>query len=104
MKDINSILKKQDEQLNSIKSAEAKYEIDGNIDSLIRFWENIWDSGGLLFNGSRWAFRLSDLLINQKDYDKALKYLKKIKNPIYKDKKESYIRKVRMLKEKIVKK
>ena len=49
--ELNEQLKSQDEQLESIKNAEKKYELDGNIDSLIKFWEDIWNNGGLLFRG-----------------------------------------------------
>lgn len=91
-------LKAQDKQLNEIKNAESKFEADGDINSLICFWESIWNNGGLLFNGSKWAFRLPDLYIKQKRYDDALRILKKINNPAYQEKKKSYIEKVSKIK------
>lgn len=88
----------QDKQLNEIRAAESKFEKDGDINSLVLFWESIWSSGGLLFNGSKWTFRLPDLYIKQKRYDDALRILKKIKNPVYQDKKCSYIAKIQTAK------
>lgn len=87
-------LDKQDKQIQSIFSAENKFESDGDIDSLISFWEDIWASGGLLFNGSKWTFRLPDLYMKQKRYDDALRILKMIKNPSYKEKVDSYVEKI----------
>lgn len=98
--ELNEQLKSQDEQLESIKNAEKKYELDGNIDSLIKFWEDIWNNGGLLFRGSEWTFRLPDLYIKQKRYDDALSILRKIRNPSYRDKKASYIERIEKLKQK----
>lgn len=98
--DLQKQLAMQDIQLNEIKNAESKFEADGDIDSLIGFWERIWNNGGLLFNGSKWAFRLPDLYIKQKRYDDALLILKKINNPAYQGKKESYIKKVWVAKKK----
>ena len=74
--------------------------MDGNIDSLIKFWEDIWNNGGLLFRGSAWTFRLPDLYIKQKRYDDALSILRKIRNPSYRDKKASYIERIEKLKQK----
>ena len=98
--ELNEQLKSQDEQLESIKNAEKKYELDGNIDSLIKFWEDIWNNGGLLFRGSAWTCRLPDLYIKQKRYDDALSILRKIRNPSYRDKKASYIERIEKLKQK----
>lgn len=96
-------LEAQDRQLNEIKDAESKFEADGDINSLICFWERIWNNGGLLFNGSKWAFRLPDLYIKQKRYDDALRILKKISSPAYQEKKRSYIEKVQSAKKKSAK-
>lgn len=90
----------QDAQIESILAAEASYEKDSNIDVLISFWADIWENGGLLFNGSKWTFRLPDLYIQQKRYDDAIRILSLIKDPAYKDKKESYLLKVQSKKEK----
>lgn len=91
-------LKSQDEQLEKIKRAESYFKETGDIDFLIKFWEGIWKSGGLLFSGSKWTFRLSDLYIKIGEYDKALTILKKIKNPYYIEKRDSYINRVKTLK------
>lgn len=93
-------LQAQDKQLNEIKDAERKFEEDGDINFLICFWERIWNNGGLLFNGSKWAFRLPDIYIKQKRYDDALRILKKINNLAYQEKKKSYIEKVQAEKKK----
>lgn len=93
-------LDSQDKQLELIQEAEKKYDADKDINSLILFWEKIWANGGLLFNSSKWTFRLPDLYIKQKRYDDALKILQKIKNPQYTDKKKSYIEKIKVAKSK----
>lgn len=91
-------LKSQDEQLEKIKRAESYFKETGDIDFLIKFWEGIWKSGGLLFSGSKWTFRLPDLYIKIGEYDKALAILKKIKNPNYTEKRDSYVNRVKALK------
>lgn len=70
----------------------------------IEFWENIWNNGGLLFNGSKWTFRLPDLYIKQERYDDALSILRRIRNPSYSDKKKSYIERIEKLKQRSNKK
>lgn len=95
IKELSEELKKQDEQIYSILNAEKKYECDKDIFALIDFWETVWKNGGLVFNGSKWAFRLPDLYIEQKRYDDALRILSLISNPQYKDKKRAYIEKVK---------
>lgn len=87
----------QDAQLAEIQNAETAFENTGDIGALIEFWENLWENGGLLFNGSRWTFRLADLYIKIKEYDKALRALKRIKGKTYQDKKQSYIQKIEKL-------
>jgi hypothetical protein len=91
-------LKAQDKQLEQIKYAESYFEKTGDIGFLVEFWEGIWKSGGLLFSGSKWTFRLPDLYIKIGEYDKALAILKKIKNPYYIEKRDSYINRVKTLK------
>lgn len=93
-------LKAQDKQLEQIKYAESYFEKTGDIGFLVEFWEGIWKSGGLLFNGSKWTFRLPDLYIKIGEYDKALFILKKIKNPYYTDKRDSYIERVKKMQSK----
>ena len=98
--ELSDKLDAQDKQLKEIHMAEEQFENTGDIGTLIEFWEGIWDNGGLLFIGSKWAFRLPDLYIKIQDYDNALKFLRKIKNPAYKEKANSYIEKVAALKAK----
>ena len=93
----------QEYQFSKIKEAEQKFKENGNIDELIKFWESIWNSDGLAFNGSHWTFRLPDIYIAQKRYDDAIRILFKIKNPIYQDKVKGYIDKVYNLKRKATK-
>lgn len=91
-------LEAQDAQIYSIQKAEEKYKQDNNIDDLVSFWESIWDSGGLLFNGSGQTFRLPDLYIKQKRYQDALKIVKRIKQEgKYLDRATGYIEKIEKL-------
>lgn len=99
VKKISADLKKeillQDKQISEINAAEQEYLQTGDIDSLICFWENIWNNGGLLFRGSSKTFRLPDLYIKAKRYDDALRILKRIRKAgEYNEKADSYIEKV----------
>ena len=99
VKKISEDLKKeilsQDKQISEINAAEQEYLQTGDIDSLICFWETIWNNGGLLFRGSSKIFRLPDLYIKAKRYDDALRILKRIrKEGEYNEKADSYIEKV----------
>jgi predicted negative regulator of RcsB-dependent stress response len=87
----------QDAQLAKIQNAETRFENTGDIGALISFWENLWANGGLKFNGSHWTFRLADLYIKIKQYDDALRAVKMIKGPEYKEKKSGYIEKIEKL-------
>lgn len=89
-------LKAQDDQIALIEKREDQYEIDANIDALIAFWEDLWKTGGLKFEGSYWHFRLPDLYIKVKRYGDALKFCKEIrmKKPQYRDKADGYITKL----------
>lgn len=98
-KELSVRLKMQEEQLERIKEAESEFLNDGDEDKLILFWESIWREGGLLFRGSRWAFRLPDLYIKKKRYGDAEKILKKLKNGIYKEKAIGYMEKIKREKE-----
>jgi len=98
--DLQKKLKKQEEQIKEIKKAELLYEQTGDIGELLNFWQSIWDSGGLLFNGSKWAFRLPDLYIQVQQYDDALSILSKLEKTQYKDKALSYKKAVIKAKEK----
>ena len=93
-------LKAQDKQLEQMKYAESYFEQTGDIGFLIEFWEKIWENGGPLVNGSGWTFRLPDLYIKIGEYDKALSILKKIKNPYYTDRRDSYIERVKKMQSK----
>lgn len=91
-------LEAQDTQIHSIQKAEEKYKQDNNIDDLVSFWEAIWDSGGLLFNGSGQTFRLPDLYIKQKRYQDALKIVERIKQEgKYPERAAGYIEKIEKL-------
>lgn len=91
-------LKKQDEQLVAIQKAEAAYKETGDIGSLISFWEGMWSSSGLLFNGSKWTFRLPELYMQTEQYDDAIRILKEIKNPSYEERKQSLLENATLLK------
>jgi hypothetical protein len=95
-------LKTQNEQLATINEAEERYNADGDIERLLAFWEETWNSGGLSFEGSRWHFRLADLYIKQKRYDDAVAYCKMIrkKKPNYADKADGYIQRIEKMKAK----
>ncbi len=97
LKKLNANIALQDRQIEKIHIAEAKYESDKDIESLIKFWEDLWKSEGLIFNGSKWTFRLTDLYIKQKRYKDAERAVKKIKNPIYKEKRVSYLEKIKIM-------
>lgn len=95
--DLTVQLKAQDAQIAEIQAAEKHFEDTGDIGALLEFWESLWANGGLKFNGSRWTFRLADLYIKIQQYDDALRAVKMIKNPAYKEKKARYIEKIEKL-------
>lgn len=97
---LNDELKAQDEQIAVVNKAENKYKEDKDLDAYIKFWENIWSNGGLLFRGIKWIFRLTELYIKAKRYDDALEHLKMIKEkvPDYDYKANQYIEKIEKLK------
>lgn len=97
---LNKSLRSQNRQISAIQKAESAFEQTGDIGALIEFWESVWNSGGLLFNGSKWTFRLPDLYIKVKQYDDALRILQKIKNPVYQDKVMRYTERITATKEK----
>lgn len=90
-------LEEQDNQLASINKAELKYKEDKDIESLIEFWENIWQNDGLKFEGVYWHFRLPDLYLKVKRYDDALDFCKKIRKlkKDYAYKADTYIQKIK---------
>lgn len=99
-KELYDELLEQDEQLELIKKTEEEYKNDNDINKIISFWEEIWQNGGLKFNGSRWYFRIIELYISNKDYDKALKQLDKMNKPEYADRKKVFVEKINKLKNK----
>lgn len=94
------VLTRQDEQIAAVHAANAKYVEDDDIETYIRFWEKLWEDGGLKFEGSRWHFELPDLYIKVKKYDKALLFLEQLKHnkESYAEKAESYIDRIEKLK------
>lgn len=84
----------QDRQIAAIKRAENDFSKTGDIDAIIRFWENLWANGGLLFRGSNWTFRLADLYVQCKNYQAALRAVQKIRSSDYAEKKQGYIEKI----------
>lgn len=95
-------LKTQDQQIAAVQQARAKYDSDKDLDSYIAFWEMVWANGGLKFEGAKWYFELPDLYIKAKRYDEALAFVTKIKKskPIYAEKANVYIQKIKERKEK----
>lgn len=84
----------QDVQIEAIHNAEELYSKDKDLNAYIGFWEGIWSSGGLKFEGSRWMFRLPDLYIQAKRYDDAINlcnHIKQTRNQSYWSKADSYI-------------
>lgn len=92
-------LQGQNDQLIAIQKAESAYKETGDIGSLISFWEGLWSSSGLLFNGSKWTFRLPELYIMTEQYDDAIRILDKIKNPAYAERKKSLLEKAKSQKQ-----
>ena len=90
----------QDAQLARIKAAEGSFERSRDLQALLDFWERLWQSGGLLFRGSRWTFRLTDLYFQQRRYDDALRALSYISVPEYADRKAAYIAKIHSIRRK----
>lgn len=93
----------QDEQITLIKEAKAKYDEGKNLGLYIKFWEDLWNNGGLKFEGTHWTFELADLYIKAKRYDEAMAFVSelKIKKTNYVNKSYSYIKKIEELKKKI---
>ena len=111
--------KEIDRKIEAVNAAERKYKEDKDIDAYIKFWEKMWDEGGLEFYSNSKTFTLADLYIKEKKYDDALKFVKKIKaeteegikegklNESHLDKiqrADQYIEKIKKLKEKDKKK
>lgn len=94
--EINKEISKQNTQLNLINDRQKKFDHDKDIYSYINFWEDIWSKDGLLFQGSVWHFKLANLYVESKQYDKAINFLNEliIKKPEYYDKSQSFIQKI----------
>src|SRR5690554_121249 len=71
-------IKRQDQQLEAIKKAEAEYKESGDLDTYIKFWENLLTTDGILFNGVGWPFRIVELYYKAKRYDDAWRELNKL--------------------------
>ena len=87
------IIKLQDKQFKKINKAEEKYFRNNNLNEHIAFWENLWNTEGLFVQGVSWYFKLADLYIEAKEYDKALDFVKKINKlePSYLNNTEYYL-------------
>ncbi|MBZ5944173.1 hypothetical protein KII92_04305 [Leuconostoc gelidum subsp. gasicomitatum] len=100
--EINKEISKQNTQLNLINDRQKKFDHDKDIYSYINFWEEIWSKDGLLFQGAVWHFKLANLYVESKQYDKAINFLNEliIKKPEYYDKSQSFIQKIIQLQNK----
>lgn len=104
LKEMTNKLKKQDIQLNIIKKADEEYKETKDLNTYIRFWEDIWENGGINFESNSWMFKLPDLYIKAKRYDDAFKIVELIKNTkssYYHTKVEKYIDKIEERKAKL---
>lgn len=95
-------LKAQDDQLELIQTAAAKYAEDKDLNAYIAFWEDLWEHGGLTFEGVKWHFTLADLYIKAKRYDDALNFVKQLKRKKknYSENADKYIARIEGLIEK----
>lgn len=95
-------LKAQDDQIELVNREQEKYKSSGDVDGYIAFWENLWNHGGLVLEGTQWHFELAELYIKQKRYDDALRFLRMLKKdkPSYSANADEYIGKVVKAKEK----
>ena len=66
---LNRINDAIDKQVKQIEQTEEKHKND--IDSLIAFWERIWEKGGPKARGVGWPFRLVELYLKAKRNDDA---------------------------------
>lgn len=86
----------QNRQLAEVQEVKKKYDESGDLAEYITFWENLWISGGLLFEGSGWLFELPNLYIKAKRFDDAEALVRKIKRvkPKYSEKADYYLKKI----------
>lgn len=96
MKELRKALEAQNEQLARVQVAEERYKQGKDLIGYISFWEDIWQSGGLLFKGAFWTFRLADLYIKAKRYDDAIFFCQMIKtwDPDFAYKADKYIQRI----------
>lgn len=97
-KQLKAQLAAQDAQIKAVQDAEDEYKKTKDAEKLILFWEDIWNNGGVIFNGAYWTFRLPDLYIKLGRYDDAIKILNMITNPFYTEKRQKYLEKISALK------
>lgn len=93
-------LKSKEMQADYINRIEER--LSGDTNALIDFWESIWNGEGLLYEKSKWDFRLADLYIEEKRYDDAINFCEfmKAKNPNNENKADEYIDKINIMKAK----
>jgi len=74
---LNKRLNRQDRQYEAIQKAEEDYQkgIDDSLNRLIKFWEDLLASDGILLNGVGWPFQIVDLYYKASRYEDALKRL-----------------------------
>lgn len=72
---IDRQLKRQDRQLAAIQKAEAEYKSTGNLDKLIKFWEHLLATDGILIRGVGWPFKIVEVYYKAKRYDDAWRVL-----------------------------
>lgn len=74
----------------------------GYITAYIKFWEDLWANGGLIFEGTHWHFELADLYIKIKQFDSAMDFILMIKSlkPQYASKADYYIEAIKKQKSK----
>lgn len=66
-KNLQDSLAKQDAQIAAILQAEEQYKKTNDIQNLIIFWEQLWQTEGMLVRGTKWTFRLTDLYFQEKN-------------------------------------
>jgi hypothetical protein len=91
---------KSEKQLIMTQEIMRRYrEEEMSFEKYLAFWEHLWETDGLLFEGVRWYFELPDLYIQAHRYCDALKFLQIIIEikPEYASKAEKYIRRIKEL-------
>lgn len=83
--------------IEKTNEAENQYNKTKDADTLIAFYEGLWKSGKISFFGSTRVFRLVDLYVQTKQYEKAVLALDELKG------KKEYADRAKSYKEKVVK-